>query len=222
MILVPADGSSQSDNDFVLGANDVIFSDDPTFTGTIDDHSAYLEMDGGDYLGIASGINTAFLRDMHKTSGGSDFWVMITAQIPDDGTTNRGIFSTGDAVNPGITIYKSMAGESLMSQFGTSTHVDAVGATIPTTPALIIVSHSHSTDTTRIWVNSATATSIPHVFDTTTDDAIIPATIDDLADNVLVAGTRVYGYAYGNAYLNDTDALNIITHMNVRHNRIYA
>jgi hypothetical protein len=93
-LATPADGAAKTAYDFFLG-DGVTATTYPAFSGSAGNSAAYWSFDGGDYFDLKSGANTAFLRDAHKTTGGSDFWIAM-AYRPVDGGVTQGLFTTTD------------------------------------------------------------------------------------------------------------------------------
>ena len=218
----PADGSSQTDSNFFLGSDAVVRTNDPTFNGTAGDGAAYWSFDGGDHFAKTS-PNTAFLNNMHKTSGGSDFWLAFTIYMPsNDGNL---LFSTGDFSGfPGLLIRKTN-NKLQLAQFGDSGATYATSASdIPVNvPSLLIVSHSHSSNLTRIWVNGDTATEVAQTFNTCITNSSQSQIGKGVSGfGILANGTRLYALSYGNAFISNADAAQLITLYNNRHNRVYA
>ena len=92
------------------------------------------------------------------------------------------------------------------------------------TDTLLIVSHSHGSDLTDFWINTTTKESIAQNFGATTTDPINKMHIGSQGDEAQAVHNtiRIYSWAIGNEFLDDTKAGIIITHMNTRHNRTYA
>lgn len=222
----PADGSVKSAYDFYRG-DAVTGGTFPAFTGVAGNPAAYWSLDGGDYFALKSGSNTAFFNALHKTTGGSDWWAAFAFQYADNGTAYKFYgTSTGAGGNIGIA-EQITSGDLYRSQqrgAASGPTADATGALSNGTNYLIIVSHSHSTNTTRIWKNSATAQSVSHTYGTTIAAASNTMKIgaNGVAAQNVPGGTRIYSFAMGNAYLDNAKAAAIIAHLNTRHGRVYA
>lgn len=218
-IASPADGSAQSDNDIYRGTDGTSEATDPSFST---DHFAF---DGGDLLTIASGSNTSFLDSLHKTTGGSDWWIIATIYLGSL-SNNNGIFTTYGAVNgPAVYVRVNSAGTIRQQQRGTSnSFVNSSTTTVAaTTPIIIGVSHSHSTNETTFWAGSSTGEAISHTYDTTTDAAVDIFKIGTLGfSQFLVSGSRMYSFAMGNSYLTDSEMALAITHYETAHGRDYT
>ena len=230
LVTAPADGSAPSAYDFLLG-DGVTAATYPVFTGIAGDAASLWRFEGADYFRIKSGTNTSFINNLHKTTGGQDFWIAVAFKRDDNTWASQYLFSTLSTsdVYTGIDLLVSSSETVVLYQRNNSANITA---TIPnsaftatvTAPNLVIMSHSHSTNTTRYWVNSATGANLAHTFLTTTADAARPATIGvngNLTSNFL-SETSMYSFAMGNEYLDDTKAAAIIAHLEARHGRNYA
>ena len=214
LISSPADGASQSDYGFTIG--------DVSFVGTADDPAAYFTDDGNPLIAIAGG-NTDFLSDLHKTTGGSDFWVAIAFNKSDDtwqGNTYMMKTMDGGVAGNGFGL-RQITNETVQIR-----QDDAPATSIVSTPAfspadgdhIFIVSHSHSTNKTTYWIDSATGTEVDHTFSENTTDAdealeIYPS---------MTAEDRLYSFAMGNEYIGDTEAAAIISYLEAKHSRDYT
>lgn len=222
----PADASSQSANDMYLGATSGAEASDPTFTGTAGDPAAYFSCDGGDYF-TYQGTITSFFDGIHKTTGGSDFTVFITFYYVGGATEvffgNR---SAGGA-NRGIIIY-SVAGNNTvyLTQRGNTaaSTVNSTGTMNTSAYNVIGISHSHSGNNTRAWINSSTAENLAHTFNTTTTAASGVPSIGAYSGGTspVANTTRFVGISVFNEYFDDTKARQVIDQYNARHNRTYA
>lgn len=197
-------------------------TDDPTFNGTAGDAAAYWSTDGGDTFYLKA--QPAFFRDIHKTTGGSDFWLAFVFQIPletpatglcatQSGNTTQGLrvnIISGDTI---ALVQRGDTGNASLTSSGTITEAS---------PALVIVSHSHSGNTTKFFINSRTKEESAHTFNATTTDAT--AIFHVLASTTLAlpSGSRFYGFSAGNEYISDANAALIIDEYNTRHERTYA
>lgn len=225
LIAAPADGSAQTAYDFYRGDGSTSTTY-PTFTGTAGDAAAYFAHDGGDYFRLKSGTNTPFLRDMHKTTGGSDFWIAAAFYTPAADSNIDGIMNTQlNATNPGFRFVHSASETISLIQRGASNASNSGTAVLAGNAAhLVIVSHSHAQNKTRHWADSVTAEELDHSFNATTTDA---SSVTYLAaalgtTNLMGNGGRFYSLAFGNAYLDNARAAAIIAHLEARHGRDYT
>jgi len=225
LVPVPADGAARADYDFFTG-NGATSSTYPTFNGTAGSPAAYWGFDGGDYFRLKSGTNTAFLNALHKTTGGSDWWVAITMSVVDTGTS-QGLFCTRDNVAGSSGIFTNIqADESMRTQqrgAGVASPDAITTATGYTGNRVIIMSHSHSTNMTKTRVTNTTQ-DISQTYAATTGNAAIAFVIGMFAGgfNFLANNTKMYSFAMGNEYLDNTKAAAIIAHLETRHGRDYT
>jgi len=221
----PADSSTQAANDFFLGAAGTTDGDEPTFTGTAGDAAAYMLCDGGDLFRY-QGTITTFFDGIHKTTGGSDFAIFLTFRYVTG--ANQILFTNrlAGGTNIGIIMFAVTANDILRcTQRGGTAAVNAVSTATMTNGSDIVigVSHSHSGNTTRLWVESATSEEVAHTFNTTTAAASGVPTLAGYSGGTLQVPntTRIYGCSVFNEYIDDTQAKAIIDQYSARHNRAY-
>ena len=202
---------------FFMGADGDIGTDDPEFIGNAGTEDAYWLMDGDDHFELV-GANTAFLKDLHKTAGGSDFWICFAAQWVTPG--NMMMFTTR---NSGAVVGISLLTESgqnlqLVQRGDSAVTVSTSSVALDAGDGIVLASHSHSTNKTRLWINSTTKQEFAHTFNTTTTDATTKAKISDFnASLQLHNNTRLYHCSMGDEFLDDTKATAIIDHIVARH-----
>ena len=112
----PADGEAQSDYDMTLVSM--------TFNGTVGDAAANFESTGTGYAQVAS--NTTFLENMHKTTGGNAWTVVLLAEFDLVGTD--AVFSTANGAtngNTGAGLYHNGTGTMRPYQSNGTTRVQA-------------------------------------------------------------------------------------------------
>lgn len=228
LVAAPADGSAKGAYDFHLGATSGASTDDPTFTGSAGNAAAYFLLDGGDCFGLKSASNTAFLNAIHKTTGGSAFWLAMALYMADQTATSVAL-STKTASNTlGFNLQLSTTEQVRFQQTGDATATTTTSATDHAaisvgTHALIIASYSGGT--LRSWVNSGTKVQRAMSFNSTSAAASGYLTIGGqgaTGGSRLSNGTRIYAVAMGNAYIDDAQAAQIISTYNTRHSRTYA
>ncbi|MGB0817404.1 MAG: hypothetical protein ACPGQQ_00765 [Candidatus Puniceispirillaceae bacterium] len=227
LIASPADGASQSDYDFYLGAGSGSSTDDPTFNGTAGDAAAYWSFDGGDYFSLALGSSneTTFLLDMLQAN--TDFWIAIAGYFT---ASACGLFCIGHQV--GGTQYYLMfrqngAGKARLDQRAGSTNrwLASTGTFSYSTPVLLICSHDVSANTTRFWLESTSSESNSHTLinHSNTPNSSPPVIMAESAPSDYAgSGSRLYHLSFGNEFIDDTDAANIYTHLESRHARDYT
>lgn len=227
LVTAPADGSAQTAYDFLTG-DGATSTTYPTFNGSAGSAAAYWGFDGGDYFLLKSGVNTNFLRDLQKTTGGSDWWFAATIKVQ-AGTIIQGLFGnrTTTSTSIGVAVWLT-ASEFLQAPQSNGTQVVAsrTGAFVDDNIYVVLVSHSHSTNATRFWVNSVTAQEVSQTYNTTTTDAARVARLFGISGSggqgPLNLGTETYSAAMGNEYLDDTKAAAIIAALEARHGRDYT
>lgn len=77
----PADGAAQTAYDFFLGTNGSSEASDPTFNGTPGAQAAFFSVAGAQWFTLANG-NTAFINNMHKTTGGNPWSFAMLVNMP--------------------------------------------------------------------------------------------------------------------------------------------
>ena len=228
LVTAPADGSAQTDYDFFTG-DGVTSTTYPAFNGAAGDPGAYWSFDGGDNFRLKSGVNPSFLNNLHKTTGGQDFWIAVTFNALDITYGNYVAFATGSAFAAGGEgiLMRLNSLESLQhvqaGTSGTSAYASA-SASLGAGTHIIIISHSHASNLSTYWINSATGVEAAHTYSTSTVNPANPARIASLTDNTsaLSAEKRIYSVAGGNEYLDNTKAAAIIAALEARHARDYT
>lgn len=219
----PADGSAQTAYDFYTG-DGATSTTYPTFNGSAGDEAAYWSFDGGDYFSLKSGANTDFLRDMHKTTGGSDFWIAYVGQHI-SAQSNLCLSTQSGATGAGISSLEQTAGNwSLAQRGGATTGRGSVEANFQDGfDHLFVVSHSHSGNNTRVWING-TEQGGAHTFSTSTTDASQVATIGSRFNNTVFSpsGVRIYAMSCGNSYIDNAQEALIRAEYETRHQRSYT
>ena len=220
----PADSSTQTANDFFLGATGTADGDEPSFVGTAGDSAAYFLYGGGDFHKF-QGTITTFLDGIHKTTGGSDFSFFMTFRYITGvnqvfvgnrlaGGTNIGVIMFATSTNDVLRC--TQRGSSTSSVIGTATMTS--GSDI-----FIGISHSHADNNTRFWVETTTAENVAHTFGTTTSAASGVPSIGGFSDGTLAFPntSRLYGCSVFNEYFDDAKAAKVKEQYEIRHNRSY-
>lgn len=195
-------------------------SDNPVFTGSAGDPAAYMAFTGNNSMVVKT--QPAFIRDMHKTTGGSDFWVACALQIPAS-TGTIGLFATQSGNTTEGTRFNIISNDTVsFIQRGSSAVAAPSTQTITeATPSIIIVSHSHSTNVTRFWLNTATGEDVAHTFSTSTTDATADMVFGKSTTLEFANGGRIYAFSGGGTFLGDSGAAAIIAEYELRHERTY-
>lgn len=225
--LTPADGSAVSSYQFDIGNNSSPSTDDLTFTGTIGDTGAYYLSDGGDYteLTLASGSMPAFLKNLAKTTGGTDFWIGLTFYHQTAVATKGLAGNNGSTSLPGIFFTINSTEQLVLAQRGDSATVrNTLTLPLLTNDTWYTVLVSYSTGgNVRFWVNSTTAAATQSMtFNTTTTDHNASMRFFKSAGNNAGANMRLRWAGMGNAYLDDTEAANIFAAIEARHATDYT
>lgn len=233
LIASPADGSGQTVFDFYRGSNASATTDDPTFNGSAGDPGAYWALDGGDYFQcLSAATSSGFISTAHRT--GAAYWFAVAAQFPtlSAGHVLFGNISGGGSsgTDRGICIDLQSAGWRFTTRYGSTSaeRVRALSSITPTasTDTLLIISYSQASGSLRLWQNNRTKTSISHVVGANTTDASgVMRLGDDVSGGggqILPNNTRIYAFAGGNSYIDDTEAGIIFDFFNAKHGRTYA
>lgn len=223
----PADGSAQTDYDFYLGDTSSAASDDPAFNGSAGSPAAYWSFDGGDVFALKSGVNTAFLNNLHKTSGGTPFWIAFAFRPVDAGST-YGMFNNCVSGGNGLRFEMSGAETGTLGVFGDSTGQATAantGSYTPGTDYLVIITADPASNVSRHWKNTTTGTGATPSYPAATADADEMFRIGARFSNTTGKapnGTFLYSFAVGNEYLDDAKAAAIFAHLEARHARDYT
>lgn len=217
----PADSAAQSAYDVYLGTTSSSQTNDPTFTNTADTYPAYFNFDGGDVLTLA-GSNTAFLDALHKTTGGTDWWIAMPFRYV-SGTQYLFGTASGAPLN-GIAAFISSNKITVRQAGGSSVDKQLSPTLSSATNYLFIISYNASLAKYTYWLNTRAGTDEAVTFVTATNNAAHSLNISSLDGSSLplINGSRLYGFSMGNEHLDDTKAGAIIDQYNARHRRLYA
>lgn len=209
----PADGAAASAyNNTITGM---------TFTGSAGAASAYFSASGSSFFEL-TGANTAFLENLHKTTGGVDFSVVIAYQVA--ATTAGTLFSTANTTTAlGIMIDSST--NITFRQRGDTASSNVSGGTVTAGVwNLLIVTHSAAGASSIRWLNTKTGSLQGHTFNATSSAPTVNMHIASRNDsaNYIPSGSLVAGVSMFNSYINDTQAAQIIDYYNNLHGRTYA
>lgn len=213
----PADSASQTAYDLYTGDGSTS-STYPTFSGTAGDSGALWTLDGGDYFDIKPGANTTFLQNMHKTTGGSDFTFFISLKYQTSAGAQVLMATNTTATGAGvrITLNAALGNKVWLQQRGSSTSsVTSTAALSDNTYYIIGVSHSHSGNNTRMWINSVTAENLSHTFSTTTTNANAPMVLGSAGNHAgnLEVSSEIIHFIGLNAYIDNTTAETIMNYI---------
>lgn len=234
LVTSPADGASQTDYDWFLGADGNSGSDDPTFTGTAGDSAAYFLMDGGDHF--VQKTNTTLINRL-QADNGQDWWFLIgfhwpaaiTAQAPviwDTGNLGTdigfeifiGASGNGPSIRTRLNHHRTSGGTR------TSNNFNGAGYYVPGNDYLIGFTFDSGADTITHFRNLATPETSGDVSpDTGTSNCTYQAHLGRRAtgSNHLMNGFRVYHHSVGNGLLTSGQFSNIKKVLESRHGRTY-
>lgn len=228
MITSPADSSARGDYDFFKGASASASTDDPTFTGTVGDPSAYWLLDAGDYW-VKSAANTALIRDNHKTTGGGPrteffaFKFVSTGSIQAIGGT--GSASTDHGYYIGIsTSNRLQINQQNGSAVATST-ASAGSAISDGQEVMVAIAYDYTGTAVKMFIRSRTADSTVSLSkNTDTTDASFDMRIGARGSNSsrFPNGTRVYFKGLYNSILSDAKVGQVFDLIEARHSRDYT
>ena len=231
LIASPADGAAQADYDFYLGADGSASTDDPTFTGTAGDTAAYFAMDGSNDFFTIKGGNTSFINAMHKTTGGSSWWVAFIGYIDSTAANGQGNIAgttAGYSLGPGINIRHNTrtANRKMIASINGDTGADTFVGTdtlAEDSYYFAVMSFDAATGNLRSYLNTLTAETDTLSLNATTSDAGYALTIGNNGynDHPYPKG-RIIHFSMGNDSIDDSDAAAIIAHLETRHGRDYT
>jgi len=209
----PADGSAQSAYDLTLSGL--------TFTGTANDPAAYFLSAG---LGSAViGSNTPFLRDLHKTAGGSNYGMILFFETPTTPSTSPILSTHTTSSQNGIEIALD-TGVRHRQGYG-SGNVSDTGGTISTNTLIALcIGHDHAVNQSYRAINTRTGTTSAHTFSATTTDANQPLTIFARTPSVaqMPTGSKLKSAVLLNTYPTNAIVSAILDIKNIVHNNVYA
>lgn len=219
MVLNPADGSAQTAYDF-------------TATGTFAGRALYgWTPNGGDYLQLAA--NTSFIKNLHKTTGGTDFWIALAFRCDGSMAAETTFANTNSALlagGPGLCMKTDTAEDFTITQIGATAAVAAAAITGVSSAGaadyLFVLSYSHSNNNWRVAMNGRTFSDLAHTFNTSTADPVGLFTLLAESDGGAAVGSagnfELYGCSMGNAYIDNTALGLIFDYYNTLHERTYA
>lgn len=217
--LSPADGEAQTAYDFTNASAASLF------TGSAGSQSACFNMAGDSTNIFTLSANTALTNALHKTTGGSDFTLIIAGQVSDIDASGKVMVGTqSSSAHIGLSANWSASDTFRLQQYGDTTEAqkDSVETYADGKTFLAVFAHKHSTNTTRITVNGV-MTEVAHSFDTTATDATDVMHIGGHpAAAFLPAGFRLYTVALANEYISRADEEMVRALLESRHGRSYT
>lgn len=227
-VAAPASGAGQTDYDWWLGNDVNVAAADPTFTGSAGDPGAYFELDGGDFFRNKVATLPAFIKNLHKTTGGQAATYIYLWQHADGALKIMLSNNTAPGVR-GIRM-ESTSGESLQfQQRGDTANVaHTIGALTNGADNIVGLSVPAGGGTVRHWLNAATKTESTFTFNPGTGDItgeILAIGCETDLGSPLPSGTRIYAIAMISGIIDDAEWAKIVAyfeHATVGHNRNYV
>lgn len=215
----PASGALKAAYDFLLGQNAAVEGDEPTLSGTAGVAGTKWTFDGGDFFHPVTGVNTQFLKDLHKTTGGQDWWAAFVLNHANTTWGGQAIWSTVvGTTGPGWVNRLNNIERYRAQQFSATSGPQfnhPVAGGLSAGDHIVIWSFTHATDTMRMWVDSSTGVDDQQNLNVTTADPDI-IRIGSFAGGTvqaLTSDTDMYWIATGNENLDDTKAAIICTYV---------
>jgi len=216
LVPAPADGAAQAAYDFTLGATASASTDDPTFNGTAGSPAAYFSTDGGDIFQLPA--NTQFMKDLHKTTGGTNWTVVSTNRTPASGIVAvLGNLASARFVNVQWT--------SSATRMQVAINGDSLGSNVnhtacPVSTDCFMAASWNGTHIT-VWGNTATGTAYAYTVPASSTDA--STLYIALRNNAAFtpAGTRLYSLAMFNKALSNAEMALVKEQLELRHERTY-
>lgn len=199
---------------------------DPTFNGSADDEAAYWSFDSGDRFSLPA--NTSFLDSLHKTTGGTPFWLAFAFRTPvaasggaesrlfNTRVSGRGVsvwFNLHSATNPSVSFHQE--GDSAEVSYASNS--SGVNLTFNADNIAILSSDGSNL---KMWVNADTANvNTPLAFNATANTAEFDLTLCNNIYNArgMPTGFRLYHTSAGDELLDDAKAQSIIAEIKKRY-----
>lgn len=233
LVAAPADGAAQTAYDYMLGTTTGTEGADPTFSGTAGSRAAEFSVNGSQYFTIKNG-NTQLIKDMHKTTGGAS-WSMVLAGkfIARSGSTfGAALFGNGgtDGTKNGVAFGNGQFGSTNKGVFAASAaqgfnggvNFSAVADVYDGTYKLIGVTYNPSTKAVKFYNGSnAVATGTATSYTGTGEPTDAMTLLATQGVNIAYNGTKLIAASQFNAILSDTNFTTLRTMYSTRHNRTY-
>lgn len=222
LIAAPASGATQAAYALTKGGTGNF-----TFVGTPDVPGSYINITGDASCRFQIASNTTFLTNLHKTTGGQDFWLAIAFRFQQNDANQYFMGTMNASTSIGHELNSASTENCTLRQGdgATGTNVGmGNGTLVDNTDYLFIASHSHTANQSRFWLNTRTKTESAHTFATTTSAPSLNWAICSGANSgsPMPADSRLYGAYGGNAYIDNAEAIKIFDAINARHGRTYA
>lgn len=217
----PAGGGVAADYAFTTGDGSTATTF-PSLTGS--GSAAYFAFDGGDYFSFGS--NTALINNLHKTTGGQNFW-FAAAGLWQTGALQLIFDTKSSGTTVGISFGINADGTLLLSQRGDSASASLSSTGLSVTDdanQVLVCTHSHADNLTNFWINGTPLGDTAHTFNTTTANASggtkLSAFTNSLS-NKFTSGTGLYSFAMGSTFIGNAEELLIRKLYEKRHSRSY-
>lgn len=209
IIPTPANGDAQGDYT-ISGMSSLTFTTD------------HVVFDGTNVLSLASMSN--FIRDLCDPAVGQDFTIGIAIESLNTAFESNSYVSTAFGGAEGIQLRNDLSERFFLRQV-TGVDTDSSKSLVATNkagPHIIIVSHSFSGNTTRVWLDGQAVVEAAHTFAavTTPSTGMYIGGSSTLTER-LDTDDYIYWLAVLNEYIDDTKAQSIISHIETRHSRDY-
>ena len=215
LVTSPNDGSSQTDGDFHLGTDGSAGGDDPSFD------TDRFDLDGGDTWRCKT--NNSSIDDIHKTNN-SGWWIGLDFST---GSTvaNKALCGSGGwaGSNKGLYIWR---GSTLQYWRNSSESANATPGLSASTAYQLVISMdmTSSTNNVRTWLNTTTKDVKSKSWGADTNNIgsqfVISGTTGgtpvDTVQSPLPNTTVIRAFAYGNAFIDDSDVSAIFTEWDSR------
>jgi len=212
LIASPADGTTQTENDFFNGAAITTDGDELALSGTAGTSTNYLSGDGSaDFSSQKTVGSGSILESWHRTDTGSG-WFFVAFRYHDTGGSVRlfgNLATTGNGValdlrNTDILRLRIKGDSGTVNVDTTATLTDGVDY-------LIFVTWDATTDTDNVkfYINSDTVTETKSAaFNTSITNSSDPIMYGatSIPSAFLGSDTRGYGWAWGSGFQGDTFA----------------
>ena len=218
---VPADGTTKAANTLTFGATTGASTDDPTFVGTAGSKDAYMLLDGGDgfRLDATTAAGSVLLKSQRTDASG--FWIAFVGYVPEYTAATFSLFgnhSSGTQVGTSLVINTDKSGRFVAR--GTTATTTIMHAIPRLVPVMVILSArgDQTTDNVHLWVNRHDKAKFSATFPTSTADSTRSYWFGGAnAAQFMPNGSQIKAIAYGNEFLSDAKANEVMAAMAYKH-----
>ena len=215
----------QNTHDFVLGIGTGSDGSDPSFVGEPGHPDSYLLFDGGDIVQLEGG-NPIVINNASKTGFGVEFTIVIalrTAAIFPESW--QMVSTTTYSTNENGLVLNVLSSGNLrfgQRQGDVTSGNDVLEVLSNDTDYLILLSGAPDMDTLKVCINGSINTT-GYLFTAGTNDPDGVFSLMGMSDNLKQApsGTRLYGAAYFDKVLSDTEMTDVTHYYQQLHARNY-